>query len=454
MAEQRWWHRGMGTARACGALAAVVTGALAAVAVPAGAASAATASVPTQAVSFTTTGEHAFRVPLGITSVHVVAIGGRGGEGYQGGGLGARVEADVRVGPGTTIYAEVGGNGAQAQVGGSTVAQGGGTAQVDPTRNQPAAGGANGGKPGGAWQNGVLAQRLGVLPDSGAGGGGASDLQTCPVAACQPIDAGSGALLLVAGGGGGAGAESTGGNGGTPAGGNAGPNGNFADANIDLGTGATDTAAGSNYQHIASYGPAVAHCSGDAGDSFGGGGGGGGYYCGGGGASVVEGGGGGGGSSYAPAGASYSVVTQDPLVTITYKTAFRLAPASRSSLTLDGAGGGVTQQAPSGASSQLWQLVPQGSLYQIVNLATGQCLTTWGTAGAQLFLWPCTIAQAANEWQLPANFGASASGSLIYNPAYNLVIDVYGGSITAGGAIDAWPYNGGYANQYFLTFPA
>jgi hypothetical protein len=151
MAEQRWWHRGMGTARACGALAAVVTGALAAVAVPAGAASAATASVPTQAVSFTTTGEHAFRVPLGITSVHVVAIGGRGGEGYQGGGLGARVEADVRVGPGTTIYAEVGGNGAQAQVGGSTVAQGGGTAQVDPTRNQPAAGGADGGQPGGAW---------------------------------------------------------------------------------------------------------------------------------------------------------------------------------------------------------------------------------------------------------------------------------------------------------------
>jgi hypothetical protein len=34
-----------------------------------------------------------------------------------------------------------------------------------------------------------------------------------------------------------------------------------------------------------------------------------------------------------------------------------------------------------------------------------------------------------------------------------LYIDVYGGSTAAGGLIDAWPYNGGYANQYFLSFP-
>ena len=154
MAEQRRWYGGMRTGRAWGTLAAVVAGALAAVAGPAGAASAATVSVPTQAVSFTTVGEHAFPVPLGVRSVHVVAIGGRGGGGYSPGGLGARVEADVRVSPGATIYAEVGGNGASAQL----------------TRNQTAVGGANGGDPGGAWQNGVLAQELGVLPDSGAGG--------------------------------------------------------------------------------------------------------------------------------------------------------------------------------------------------------------------------------------------------------------------------------------------
>jgi hypothetical protein len=105
---------------------------------------------------------------------------------------------------------------------------------------------------------------------------------------------------------------------------------------------------------------------------------------------VVESGGGGGGSSYGPAGASYSTTSQGASVTISYQAAFLLAPASRSSLALDGASGYVTQQVPDGASSQLWELVPQGSLYQIVNLADGDCLTTSGSAGAQLFLWFCT----------------------------------------------------------------
>ncbi|HEY6792569.1 MAG TPA: hypothetical protein VI365_35185 [Trebonia sp.] len=215
----------MRMARGWAALAVVVAGVLAVVVGPAGSALAAAVSVPTQAVSFTTAGEHAFTVPLGVTSVHVVAIGGAGGGGYVPGGLGARVEASVRVSAGSTIYAEVGGNGAPAGL----------------TQNDPAAGGANGGEPGGPWQDGGAARQLGVLPDSGAGGGGASDLQTCPVASCQPIDTGSGELLLVAGGGGGAGAESQGGNGGTPTGGNAGP-AQDADSLLEIGTGATDTA--------------------------------------------------------------------------------------------------------------------------------------------------------------------------------------------------------------------
>ncbi len=397
MVEQRRWYGGLRAGRALGALA-VAAGAVAAAVVPAGPA-VADAVVPTQTVSFTTVGEHAFKVPLGVTSVHVVAVGGRGGGVYVPGGLGARVEADVRVSPSSTVYAEVGGNGAPAVL----------------AANEVAAGGGNGGGTGGAWYYG--SKQPGITPASGGGGGGASDLQTCPVASCQPINNGSAALLLVAGGGGGAGAESQGGNGGTPTG---------------------------------DPGP---YCSGDNGEAFGGGGGGGGYHCGVGGVVYYGSGvGGGGGSSYGPAGAVYSVVSQDPSVTITYQTAFRLAPASRSSLTLDGAGGGVTQQVPSGASSQLWQLRPRGSLYQIVNLASGQCVTTNGVAGAQLLLWSCDPAPQ-NEWQLPANFGASSTGSLIWNPADNLYVDVYGGSIAAGGVIDAWPYNGGYANQHFLTFP-
>jgi len=434
MAEQRRWYGGMRTARAWGAVATVVIGAVAAVAGSAGTASADPASVPTQTVSFTTAGEHAFAVPLGVTSVHVIAVGGAGGSGYVQGGLGARVEADVRVSPGSTIYAEVGSNGASA----------------DLTKNEQAAGGANGGEPGGAWLDGSWAQP-GFLPDSGAGGGGASDLQTCPVASCEPIDAGAGALLLVAGGGGGAGAQSQGGNGGTPTGADATPGTGDPLPNLEIGRGATDTAAGTSLEDVAQYGD-WAYCPGDSGDTYGGGGGGGGYYCGGGGAEIVESGGGGGGSSYGPAGATYSVVSQAPSVTITYQTAFLLAPASRSSLALDGASGYITQQVPDGASSQLWELVPVGSLYEIVNLADGNCLTTNGSAGAQLFLWFCAPL-AQDLWQLPANFGASASGSLIENPASGLFIDVYGGSTAAGGAIDASPYNGGYANQYFLTFP-
>ncbi len=433
MAEQRRWCGRTGRARAWSALAAVATGALAAVVPPAGAASAGTVGAPTQTASFDTVGEHPFTVPLGVTLIHVVAIGGRGGVGYKPGGRGARVEADVRVSPGSTIYAEVGSDGANATF----------------AKNAPGPGGANGGQPGGGWSEGLDAENVGAPPVSGAGGGGASDLQTCPIASCQPIDLGSGALLLVAAGGGGAGGASGGGDAGTPIGSDAAPAGTVWD--IEVGTGATDTSSGSNYVRIAYKGP-DAHCTGDWGQSFGGGGGGGGYYCGGGGSSVDLGGGGGGGSSYAPAGARYALATDAPKVTITYETAFRIAPASRSSLTLDGAGGAVTQQAPSGASSQLWRLVPQGSLYQIVNLASGQCVTTFGDAGGQLFLWPCWPVPQ-NLWQLPANFGAAANGSLIWNPAFDLYVDVYGGSTTAGGAIDAQPYNGGYADQYYLTFP-
>jgi len=435
MTGQRRRYGGIRKTARWSALAAVAVGGLAAVAVPTGAASAATTSVPTQTVSFTTAGEHAFTVPLGVTSVQVTAIGGAGGGGYSPGGLGAEVNASVAVTPGSTIYAEVGGNGASA----------------DLTENQPAAGGANGGEPGGAWNNGLQARDVGVLPASGAGGGGASDLQTCPVTSCQPVDTGGSTLLLVAGGGGGGGGDSKGGNGGTPAGANA-SLGTDGAAGLEYGLGATDTAAGSNYEHISYFGPG-ADCSGESGDSWGGGGGGGGYYCGGGGASVLEGGGGGGGSSYGPANATYSVVTLAPSVTITYQTAFLLAPASNSSLVLDGATGYITQQALNGTSSQLWELVPVGSLYQIVNLSDNDCLTTSGTAGAQLFLWFCT-STSQDLWQLPSDFGAGFFGSPIENPASGLYIDVFGGSTAAGGAIDAWPWNGGYANQSFLALPS
>ena len=63
-----------------------------------------------------TTGANAFAVPDGVTTLHVVAVGGSGGStaneiGVTPGGFGARVTDDLSVTPGSTLYAVVGGNG-------------------------------------------------------------------------------------------------------------------------------------------------------------------------------------------------------------------------------------------------------------------------------------------------------------------------------------------------------
>src|SRR5262245_36196798 len=59
--------------------------------------------------------EQQFTVPADITTLHVIVIGANGGDGngVAGGGLGkgARLEGDLAVTPGTTLYAAVGGVG-------------------------------------------------------------------------------------------------------------------------------------------------------------------------------------------------------------------------------------------------------------------------------------------------------------------------------------------------------
>src|SRR5581483_4224468 len=104
-----------------------------------------------------TSGSNPFSVPAGVSSLHVVAVGGRGGSGAGGpsdsltigakGGLGAVVSGDIPVQPGATLYAAVGGNG---------------------TVNGAA--GANGGGSGGSLDLDEF------VVDSGGGGGGGSDL--------------------------------------------------------------------------------------------------------------------------------------------------------------------------------------------------------------------------------------------------------------------------------------
>lgn len=240
------------------------------------------------AQAFTYTGApQTYRVPAGITSIQVVAIGARGGDFFgTPGGQGARVGATLSVTPGEMLTICVGGPG---------------------TDNAGGAGGYNGGG------NGTDA----------ASGGGATDLRR-----------GSATLadrLLVAGGGGGAGGANWVGG----ASGQTGQDGGGSDA--VRGRGATQTAGGAGGNDgSGANGEDGALGQGGAGfaGAFsaggpGGGGGGGGYYGGGGGVrryTVFPGGtntivgAGGGGSSYASPGAtgvSYQTTNSASSLTIT-----------------------------------------------------------------------------------------------------------------------------------------
>lgn len=104
-----------------------------------------------------TGGEQTFTVPAGVTTLHVVAIGGRGGSWRGLGGFGATASGDMPVAAGQVLYIEVAGNGSS------------------PTTRSSAPGGFNGGGNG---------PRLGA--GAGAGGGGASDVRMAPsVVSCK-----------------------------------------------------------------------------------------------------------------------------------------------------------------------------------------------------------------------------------------------------------------------------
>src|SRR6188768_1355734 len=65
--------------------------------------------------------EDTFSVPVGIAQIHVVAIGGKGGSGGGptggAGGQAAQTQADIFVSPSSTLYVNVGGNGADGSPG-------------------------------------------------------------------------------------------------------------------------------------------------------------------------------------------------------------------------------------------------------------------------------------------------------------------------------------------------
>ncbi|HXD54233.1 MAG TPA: glycine-rich protein [Solirubrobacteraceae bacterium] len=232
-----------------------------------------------------------FIVPAGVTSVHVLAVGGAGGNGFGPGGgpsgAPAEVSGDLEVLPGQTLYVEVGGTGIGAEIFGSEAFNGG----------------ANGG-------------------EGAGGGGGASDvrLESRPT---PDTPASLFSRLIVAGGGGGGGAGVGGTTGGT--GGAAGSAGGAA----SVGTGAGGAAGTEESGGVGCGGL----CNGKLGRGTegnltkagtSGGGGGGGLFGGGGGETNGKeesgGGGGGGGSSLQPAGGKTTIpaAASAPEVQISY----------------------------------------------------------------------------------------------------------------------------------------
>lgn len=223
-------------------------------------------------VTFTTPGSASFTVPLGVTSITVIAIGGGGASPKSNsiGGTGAKITAILTVIPGDILPIFIGGGGynrvspgSAGQIGG---AGGGGATHINVlTSNRIVAGGGGGGgdgQGGGSGSNG----------NTGAGGNGGG------------IDGGNGGNAGIGGSGGGSG--SAGGNGNSGSGGVGGNAG-----------GGTIGGVGGNGTGLGVGG------GGGVGLTFGGGGGGGGY--GGGGGGGAEGFGGGAGGSIGPSGCIY-----------------------------------------------------------------------------------------------------------------------------------------------------
>ncbi|HTW41480.1 MAG TPA: IPT/TIG domain-containing protein [Solirubrobacteraceae bacterium] len=289
-----------------------------------------------------------FVVPVGVEQVHVVAIGGGGGSAVSKkereiteGGLGARVEGELTVTPGSTLYVEVGFKGRRG-------------------------------------------------PQDAGLGGGASDVRTAPRSSgLSPDD-----RLIVAGAGGGAGGAPGGGPGiGGDAGGAEGEEGEFA-AYASPGKGGTQTHGGAaggaselNEEGGCSESPAAQDGALETGGAGGrchvsgaeGGGGGAGFYGGGGGGAALGGAGGGGGSSLVPTGGSFSLAEREgPQVQISYTQ-----PANPPAV--------VT-----GAASELGR--ETATLNATVNPEDGEvsgCLFEYGTTEAYGSTAPCSPAPGA-----------------------------------------------------------
>jgi hypothetical protein len=281
------------------------------------------AAAATGTVTFSHPGEHPIVVPAGVTTLDVIAVGGRGGAGnyFVNGGFGARVVGELPVTPGSTLYLEVGGNGADGSPYGGGGAGGGasdvrtslasaGLTPVDP-RLLIAGGGGGSGRGYGNGAGGTA----GIGGDAGMVGGNSrtSFVFSGGGGAGAPVGTGAGGtsgstIYPSEGEAGGAGALGLGGGGAFIGGGQAPAPGGYNGG----GSGGGYTTVGGGNTFI----------------RWGGGGGGGGLNGGGGGGGVVwntaggaeGGGGGGGGANLVPAGGSASTdATGSPGITLSFE---------------------------------------------------------------------------------------------------------------------------------------
>jgi hypothetical protein len=110
-------------------------------------------------------GSNPFTVPAGVTSIHVVAVGGKGAG--NSGGAGAVVSGDLSVSSGSTLFAVVGANGGGQTPGGA----GGGTGATDMNGISDTFGGDGGGASDVRSSANDLATRRLVAGGGGGGGG-------------------------------------------------------------------------------------------------------------------------------------------------------------------------------------------------------------------------------------------------------------------------------------------
>ena len=130
-------------------------------------------------------------------------------------------------------------------------------------------------------------------------------------------------------------------------------------------------------------------------------------------------------------------------------------------LFLDDSGGsyaannGIIQYTWTGGHNQDWYVLPTDSGYaEIVNRLSGQCLSGFGGAGAQVVQYPCN-GWASQQWNLGVYPGQNLNYTAhnVTNRSSGLNLDVYQASTSSGAAIDTWTGNGNW-NQSFTFEPA